>query len=402
MNIPAAGIQRRYVNHKAEYDEATQQVLTGGQVLNGQEKKALEADWKEEYGLYTLAVNSGTGALELALRAYKNAGRSSVVAMPSLVPSAVPSAALNAGYEIVFVDVQPNCQMDPSSLAQALTLVPDISVIIVVHMFGSPCDIDGIDNTISSMKHHANIIEDCSHAHGLYYPSEGLKYNSIPVGTEGVFSIFSCYPTKNLPSFGDAGLLCTTSDLFYQRVRLMSQYGWACIKNSRIQGGNYRIDELQAAYLNVGFEYLDKWNSRREEIAHCYYSSLAQDTSRPIYQGEDSVHHQYVLEMKSHELRNDVYFKLQTRGILCGIHYDPPAHLQPAFKRGLLHGAWRLTEHLKRDELKLPMTERLASRVISLPCYPELTDNEVEYIVEVFNETIRSDVVHPWGRRISR
>lgn len=407
MNIPAAGIQRRYVNHKDEYDAATQRVLCSGQVLNGEEKKTLEADWKKEYGLYTLAVNSGTGALELALRACQRPDVAPVVAMPSLVPSAVPSAALNAGYEIVFVDVQPNCQMDPMSLAHALALVPEISVVIAVHMFGSPCNIDGIDHIISSIKHHANIIEDCSHAHGLYYPSEGLEYSSLPVGVDGALSVFSCYPTKNLPSFGDAGLLCTSSGLYYNRARKMSQYGWDLRKSSEIQGGNYRIDELQAAYLNVGFQYLDKWNRRREKIAHHYYACLEQEYSRPVFQGEDSVHHQYVLEMESHHMRNAVYFKLQAKGVQCGIHYDPPAHLQPAFARPLKPevygaGAWRFTGHLKRECLRLPMTERLASRVISLPCYPELMDSEVEYIVEAFNEIVRSYVVHTGRGGISR
>jgi len=411
MNIPAAGVQRRYVNHKSRYDAATQRVLCSGRVLNGPETGNLCGDWKAESQLHTLPVNSGTGAISIALRAIRHEypDRSPVVAIPALVPSAVPSAALSAGYEIVFVDVKHDCQIDPESLKEALHNTPDISVVIAVHMFGSQYDVARVAHVIAMHRnqgHGMTLIEDCSHAHGLYLGEDNTPIERmLPVGCTGEYAVFSCYPTKNLPAFGDAGLLCSTSIPRLKIARMISQYGWNGVsKTSDIQGSNYRMDELQAAYLRIGIDRLRGWNTRREEIAEHYFSEMSHDDVRHIFEGEHSVHHQYVLELIEPDQRNSVYFELQNRGVFCGIHYDPPAHKHPAFSkpaasRGV--AAWRFLDHIKKSSFCLPMAERLASRVISLPCYPELTDNEVEYIVEAFNETIRSNVVHPWGSRVS-
>ena len=394
MKIPAAGIQRRYVNHKDEYDEAIARVLCSGIALNGEETRELQDSWAEKYGQHTLAVNSGTGALELALRTIqaKNPSLAPVVAIPALVPSAVPSAALNAGYEIVFVDVGENCQISAPELAAAIRENPDISVIIAVHMYGSACDLSALHYTINRVyPHRIFLIEDCSHAHGLRPSSERGR----SIMEEGVFSVFSCYPTKNLPAFGDAGLLCTADKEFFSHARMMSQYGWEASRVSYVQGGNYRIDELQAAILRVGMNHLEEWNDRRNAIAAYYNQETLLDHTRPSYMGYNSVYHQYVQVLENNELRNAVYFDLVAKSISPGIHYSPAVHTHVAFESSLPDSygvaAWKFTEGKKKAEL--PIAEKLAGRVLSLPVYPELTDNEVEHIAEVYNETVRSNVV---------
>jgi dTDP-4-amino-4,6-dideoxygalactose transaminase len=359
-----------YLAHKAEIDSAMQRVLTAGLYILGPEVAAFEQEFANFLAaIHTVGVGSGTDALMLALRAAE-VGPQDVVITVSNTAVATVAAIQSLGAEALLVDVDPETfTMDPRHLEHALDSASGqalrVKAVLPVHLFGHPAEMDGILNVARSRG--LVVIEDCAQAHGA-------MMGDRKVGSLGDSGAFSFYPTKNLPALGDGGAVVTSDLSTLERLRLLRQYGWKERYISEIEGWNSRLDELQAAVLRVRLRYLDAENQRRRAIAALYSSQLTGSETIPPHVRRDCFHvyHQYVVRT-SH--REALQARLKKNHIGSSILYPVPIHLQPAYK-----GKIRMAPD------GLPITERLCSEILSLPIYPELTNDQVECIIRVVLE----------------
>jgi dTDP-4-amino-4,6-dideoxygalactose transaminase len=252
--------------------------------------------------------------------------------------------------------------MCPTALAEACRLFQP-SAVIATHLWGQLVDMRAVCDVASA--HGMRVIEDCAQAHGA-------RLADRRAGSWGEVGCFSFYPTKNLGALGDAGAIVTSSDELAARVRMLRQYGWGQKYKADLSGGrNSRMDELQAAVLRRFLPRLDAWNDRRRQIAESYRQLVSNPRVESLAGSEGSyVAHLYIVRCAD---RDSLKTHLASRGIASDIHYPVPDHLQQCNGTG-----WR--------SLGLPITERLASEILTLPCYPELTDTEVETIALAVNE----------------
>jgi dTDP-4-amino-4,6-dideoxygalactose transaminase len=361
-HIPQANPGAVYKAYRVDFNEAVDRVLERGWYILGEEGKAFE----EEFALWSgtthgVGVASGTDALELALRALDiKAG--DLVATVSHTAVATASAILRAGAVPLFVDIlEDTFTMDPESLEKAFfSHKSQIRTVLPVHLYGHPVDMQAIMEVAG--KFDVPIVEDCAQAHGA-------TLGDRKAGTFGVMSAFSFYPTKNLGAFGDAGAVLTSDENLYRRLTALRQYGWEKRNESTLKGVNSRLDEVQAAILRVRLVHLADENHRRRSIAQRYDSGLAGTTlSLPVQRtGSTHVYHQYVVR---HPQRDQLMQDLGEVGIGTAIHYPVPIHLQPAFSgSSIAQGG-------------LPVTERVCREIFSLPIYAQLTDGEVDSIIE--------------------
>jgi dTDP-4-amino-4,6-dideoxygalactose transaminase len=231
-------------------------------------------------------------------------------------------------------------------------VTPRTRAILVVHLYGHPAPMDEI-----VQRAHARglkVLEDCAQAHGA-------RLHGQAVGTFGDAAAFSFYPTKNMGALGDAGALLTRDAQVAERARLLRMYGWRSKYHSELHATVSRMDELQAAVLSVKLRHLDKWNARRREIAQRYRQGLQDSVGLPPAEG---VFHLFVVQTPRREALRAA---LAASGVGTDVHYPMPAHRQTPYA----------------VDVRLPVTEQLAQRVLSLPIYPELSDADVDYVVEV-------------------
>jgi dTDP-4-amino-4,6-dideoxygalactose transaminase len=333
-------------------------VLERGRYILGPETEAFEGEFARRCGVtHGVGVGSGTEAIRLALSACGVLPGSDVVTVANAgVPG--PAAIRLAGARPVYADVDPLSQtMDPRSLENAMTEAT--SAILVVHLFGLPADLDPILEI--GRRRGVPVVEDCAQAHGA-------RYRAKPVGSFGAAGCFSFYPTKNLGAAGDAGIVVTSDERIAGTVRRLRQYGWESRFHAVVPGGeNSRLDELQAAILRAKLPRLDEWNRVRREVARRYRRSLA-DTDLvgpPEFPDREHVFHLFVVRSRD---RENLRSRLASAGVETDVHYPSPSHLEPAFAdRRFPEGA-------------LPVSEQLAREILSIPCYPEMTEDEVDRV----------------------
>jgi dTDP-4-amino-4,6-dideoxygalactose transaminase len=362
--------QAQYAAHKAAIDAAIARTLAGGRYVLGDEVAAFEREFSAYCGAgHGIGVNSGTDALILALRAL-NIGAGDEVITVSHTAVATVAAIVAAGAQPVLVDIDPaTFTIDPAAVERAVG--PRTRAIIPVHLYGLPADMDAI--MAIAGRHGLKVIEDCAQA-------TGARYHGRRVGSIGQVGCFSFYPTKNLGAIGDGGMIVTNDAELAERVRKLRQYGWDTERNSGLDGVNSRLDEIQAAILRVKLPYLDADNDRRREIADYYRNALAgSDVITPVVPaGREHVYHLYVVRSAS---RDKMLNALRDAGIVAGIHYPVPVHMQPAFRgRGF-------------DRQPLPCSERAAAQVLSLPIYPELACAEMEAVVAALRARALAEAV---------
>jgi dTDP-4-amino-4,6-dideoxygalactose transaminase len=238
----------------------------------------------------------------------------------------------------------------------------NLRAIIPVHLYGYPIDME----IIIALAHdkHLFVIEDCAQAHGA-------MVNGKKVGTFGDIAAFSFYPTKNLGAIGDGGALASCQSGLIEKSRLLSEYGWKERYISEYSGLNSRLDEIQAAILRVKLRWLDQENNRRREIAAQYINGLSQlpDLQLPETYNKDHVFHQFVVRSRDREKLRQWMFE---RGVGTLIHYPVPVHKQPAYRNRLLC-----------DPKGLKITEHLCDEILSLPMYPQMSNSQVEQVIEV-------------------
>ena len=358
--IPILDSKRQYKQTGAQIEEAVTRVLRSGSYILGEENKKLEASLSEFIGTkYAVALNSGTDALHLALRAL-NIGAGDEVISVAFTFVATTEAIGIVGATPVFVDIDENTfNMDASKIEEKIT--PRTKAIIPVHLYGQPCDMDAI--MAIAKKHNLYVIEDCCQA-------IGAKYKGQMVGTFGDIGCYSFYPTKNLGGMGDGGMLVTNSENIKNRVLALRNHGGAIRYHHDEIGINSRLDEIQAAILNVKLQYINEWNEKRRENAY-YYNELFKnypDVITPT-EGDNTycVYHQYTVKIPN---RDNIHKMLSEKGIGAMLYYPIPLHFQKV-------NAW-----LNMGKGSLPVTERNTELVISLPMFPELTKEEQNTVAE--------------------
>lgn len=366
IRVPQANPGAGYRALQGEIDAAVARTLQSGWYILGQELRAFEAEFAAWLGTKAaVGCGNGTDALALALRAL-GIGPGMSVATVSHTAVATVAAIEMVGATPLLLDIEPDYYtMDPGELAEVLEHppadLPPIRAVIPVHLYGQPASLEPI--VAACRRHRVPLIEDCAQAHGASF--DGRK-----VGTFGDIATFSFYPTKNLGALGDGGMVTAQDSAIAERVAALRQYGWRTHYISESVGVNSRLDELQAAILRVKLRHLHAQNARRQAIAAQYDSALrgtelAPPARRP---GIGHVYHLYVLRTPE---RAALQARLREKGIGTGIHYPSPVHLQPAYR-----GRVRLGPSACRA------TEVAAEQVLSLPMYPELTDEQIALVCD--------------------
>lgn len=357
--IPLVDLKKQYEFLKPEIHAAIDEVFRTGRYIQGPSVDAFEIAFSQKLGAaHGIGCANGTAAVSLALEAL-GVGRGDEVITVSHTFIATAEAICHVGATPVFVDIDPgNYCIDPECFEAAIT--PRTRAVIVVHLYGTPCDMDSILKIAG--KHGIEVIEDAAQAHLA-------TYRGRCVGTLGDCGTFSFFPSKNLGAYGDAGFVTCGSADTAALLRKLRDHGRTSKYEHDIIGYNQRMDALQAAMLSVKLRHLDTWTDARRRLAARYDSRLRPAGFKTIQPTNESapVYHLYVFETSN---REDVINALTQEGIETGIHYPLPLHLQAAFAGATMPGA-------------LPTTERAARRVLSLPIFPELADEDVDRICEI-------------------
>ena len=359
--IRCANPLEQYNSNKEEIETAISSVLTKGNYILGDEVKSFEQEFSDFIGVdYGIGVGNGTDALLVALKAC-GVGPEDEVITVSHTAVATATSIIMSGAKPVLVDIEPNFySIDLSKLESAIT--EKTKAIILVHLYGCPAEIENIKKI--TKKHNIFLIEDCAQAHGAVYKDS-------KVGSFGDLSCFSFYPTKNLGAIGDGGMVLTKDDSLAERCFELREYGWKERYSSSTFGWNTRLDEIQAAILRVKLKYLDIDNKKRKRIAQMY-KELLDDSIIELPKERKESSHVYHLFVIQSDNRDSLMEYLHQKDIFVNIHYPLPIHLQPFYK-----------SILQTKELKI--TESIAKKILSLPMYPELLDEEVEEVSAAVN-----------------
>jgi len=347
-----------YHAYKQELDQAVARVMESGHYILGPELDKFEADFAKFLGAkYTVGCASGTEAIYLALVACGVVpGDEVLVVAHTAVPTI--SAISMTGATPVFVDINASTYVMREIELEA-KITPKTKVIVPVHIYGHMADMETIMKV--AQKHGLKVMEDVAQA-------TGATYRGQTAGTIGDYGAFSFYPSKNLGAFGDGGAISTNSEESYKKLIMLRNYGQSKRYYHDIIGINSRLDEIQCAILGAQLPFVHQWNDRRREIAARYTEGLKNVVVTPVeQQGCKHVYHLYVVQTP---YRDELQQYLLDRGIQCLIHYPIPAHLQQAYA------------FLGYKPGDLPTTEHIVKRILSLPMFPELTDEQVDEVIE--------------------
>jgi len=349
-SVPFVDLKAQYLTIKTEIDAAIARVIENTNFILGPQVEAFEKAFAEYVGsAFCVGVSSGTAALQLALMAC-GIGEGDEVIVPSFTFFATAETVSVLGAVPVFVDVDPaSYTITAAEIEKAIT--PRTRAIIPVHLYGQAADLNPI--RALAEQHKLHIIEDAAQAHGAEY--KGRRVGGI--GTAGCFSF---YPSKNLGAYGEGGGIVTNDEDFARRLRLLRQHGQTSKYAHAIVGYNFRLEEIQAAVLNVKLPHLNDWNNGRRERA-ARYDELLSDTGLVLPREMEYARHVYHVYVVQCDNRDELQNRLAAAGIQSGVHYPIPIHLQRAYAS------------LGYKAGDLPVTERLSERVVSLPMYPELT-----------------------------
>jgi dTDP-4-amino-4,6-dideoxygalactose transaminase len=357
--IPYADLQSQYRSIKAEIDAAVLRVLDSAQFILGDEVVAFEREFAAYCGSSdSVALNSGTSALHVALLAAGVGAGDEVITVPFTFV-ATAAAIGYAGARPVFVDIDPATYcMAPDAIERAIT--PRTKVIMPVHLYGHPADMDPI--LAIAKQHRLTVIEDAAQAHGAIYKGR-------PCGSMGELAGFSFYPGKNLGAYGEGGAAVTSNPQFARTMRSLRSWGEERRYEHAIKGFNYRMDGIQGAILRVKLRHLDGWTDARRARAAEYRQAFAgSDVVIPAeLDGCRHVYHVYAVRLRN---RDATRAQLQAKGIQTGVHYPIPVHLQPAYA------------DLGYSAGDFPVSEQVASEVLSLPIFPEMTSAQVAEVAD--------------------
>jgi dTDP-3-amino-2,3,6-trideoxy-4-keto-D-glucose/dTDP-3-amino-3,4,6-trideoxy-alpha-D-glucose/dTDP-2,6-dideoxy-D-kanosamine transaminase len=348
---------RGFNGHREELQAALLRVAQGGWYVHGPEHEAFQTEFADFVGVgHCVGVACGTDALELAIRAVGE-GRDGAMLTTANAGGYSTTAARRAGRQVSYADVDRTHLCLTTRSVEPL--LEGVAICVVTHLYGRLAPIEQIVELCHSRG--VAVIEDCAQ-------SVGAERGGRQAGSFGDAATFSFYPTKNLGALGDGGAVVTSDpDLAASLLRLR-QYGWTSKYSIGVDGGrNSRLDEIQAAVLRSRLPHVAVWNARRRQIIKSY-AAAAEGTNLAILPagGEDHAGH---LAVGLTPYRDEVVAKLAAAGVRTDVHYPIPDHRQPAFANEFAH-------------VSLPVTEETALQLISLPCFPELTDAEVEQVCD--------------------
>jgi len=362
MNVPMLDLAAEYRDLEAELAAAVGKVIASGRFILGPEGEALEHEVAAYLGVkHAVAVASGTDALHLALRA-AGIGPGDEVITPSFTFIAAAEAVSYVGARVVFADIDPATYNLDSAACEA-AIGPATRAVIAVHLFGQTADLPAIDAICK--RRGLTLIEDCAQA-------IGADFDGRRAGAWGALGCFSFYPTKNLGAYGDAGMVVTNDPKLAEVVRMLRHHGSRITYRHEMIGYNSRLDELQAAILRVKLKYLDRWNAQRRERAGLYRRLLAgSPVGLPVEHGRGvHVYHQFTVRSPK---RDTLRAALAARGVASAIYYPVPVHQQPVYAP-------------EYGSVVLPVSERAAREVLSLPIYPQLTESAVKSVCDALRE----------------
>ena len=357
--IFCANPKEQYLSYKDEIDSAIKRVLESGWYILGEEVKKFEKEFADFIGTkYSIGVASGTDALFLALKAL-DIGKGDEVITVSHTAIATVSAIEECGAKPVLADIEEDYfTIDTEQIEKLIT--SKTKAIIPVHIYGQPCDMDKILEI--AKKYNLFVIEDCAQAHGA-------KYKNKTVGSIGDIGCFSFFPTKNLGSIGDGGAITTNDERLANKIAMLRLYGWDKDRNTQFSGYNSRLDEIQAAVLRVKLKYLTRDIKRRNNVAK-FYEKYLSDLDLILPKVRKECYHAYHLFVIKTDDREKLLQYLKEHQIMPMIHYPRAVHMQKYYK----------------NKINLPVTEKIVESILSLPMYPELKEEEIQYITVKLKE----------------
>jgi dTDP-4-amino-4,6-dideoxygalactose transaminase len=358
VKVPFVDLKAQYEDIQDEIRAAIMSVVEDCAFVGGKYVERFERDFADFCGCkHAVGVSSGTSALHLALMAMGiGPGDQVITAANTFI--ATTEAISHAGAECRLVDIDPRSYTIETSLIEG-AINDRTKAIIPVHLYGQPADMDAI-NEIAA-KHDLVVLEDSAQA-------QGARYQGKRTGSLGTAAAFSFYPAKNLGAYGDAGVVVTDEKDIAERVRLLANHGRRSSTDHAVEGYNARLDGIQAAVLTTKLTHLDDWNQKRREAADRYNGLLrGLDVITPVQLPDrEHIYHLYVIRVRE---RDRVMKELAAREVHCGLHYPIPLHLLDAYKR------------LDKPEGSYPVTEEVASEILSLPMYPEITEQQQKHVV---------------------
>ena len=332
------------------------QLILGNQVFNLEKKFS-----KYTSNQYGVGVNSGTDALQIILMALDIEKDDEIITTSN---TAVPtvSAIVSSGAKPVFVDINDHdFLIDCEKIEKKIN--KKTKAIIAVNLYGQSADYKSLIRI--SKKYNVKIIEDCAQ-------STGALYMGNPSGSFGVMSAFSFYPTKNLGAYGDGGMIVTNKKQYYEKCKKIRKYGMSKLYYSDMHGINSRLDEVQAAIINLKISYLDESIKKRRKIALRYNNEI-KNTDLILPKENKDCYHSFYVYVVRYKKRNSIMQYLKKNGVFCNISYPFPIHLMKGYK------------YLGYKKNDLPVTELMSKQIFSLPMYPQLTMSQVDKVIKLIN-----------------
>ena len=371
MKINFYESQREYKEKKDEFDKAIKNIIDSGAFILGNEVKSFEEEIKEFTGAkHAIGVASGTDALVIASDILGFGNNKEIVTTPFTFLASTSCLAKHGGRP-VFVDIdEESCGMDVSQLKAAIN--DNTAGILPIHLFNQMCDMDSIMKI--AKEHDLKVLEDAAEAFGMRWQMQGEE-SYRHAGTIGDMGVFSFFPTKTLGGYGDGGMIVTNSDELADMCRMFRVHGASKKYHYDYIGYNSRLDAMQAAILRVKLKYINNAIENRGRIASRYTEKLKGLEGVKV-QGIKSgnQHNVYYVFNIFAENRDGLAEHLKSKGVATSIYYPKPLHLQKCF------------EYLGYKEGQFPVTEKMCEQILALPIYPELTNEEVEYICECIKE----------------
>lgn len=359
MKVEFVDLKKQYSSIKSEIDNAIFNVIENADFILGEQVDLFEKSYAALHGLkHCISVGNGTDSLFIIMKSLGIKSGDEVITVCNSWISSSETISLT-GAKPIFVDIDSETlSMKTEKLKKAIS--SRTKAIMPVHLFGNPCDMDFIIDF--AKENNLHVIEDCAQAHLA-------KYKNQLVGTFGIASSFSFFPGKNLGAYGDAGAILTNDDDLANKCRMFARHGAIVKHNHIIEGINSRLDNIQAAILNVKIKYIKDWTKSRRNAANLYLKYLENCPVKPLSVTESSLssYHLFVIQC---DFRDKLMSFLKKQGISCAIHYPTIIPLQKAYST---------FNYSKKD---FPVGSRMQDRILSLPIFPEITEKEIIYIVE--------------------
>lgn len=361
MKILPNNLKRQHDIYAEEYNNKAVEVLNSGWYVLGNEVRSFEEEFANYTGnKYCASLASGLDALQIAFRVLNIKENDEVIVCSNAYIACVMGITMN-GATPVFVEPDEYDNLDADKIEEKIT--ENTKAILAVHLYGQSCQMDKIMEIAN--KYNLKVVEDCAQSHGT-------TFNGKKCGTFGDIACWSFYPTKNLGAFGDGGAITTDSEDIYNEVKMIRNYGSKVHYENDVVGMNSRLDELQAGLLRVKLSHLDELNNERVVIANRYLTEVNNPLIRPLATrpGSNNIYHQFVIHS---DKRDELIEYLKSYEIGTIIHYPIPPHMSKAYA------------YLGLKEGDLPIAEKYAKEVLSLPMYNGMCKEELDFVIEKLN-----------------